>query len=818
MKQYTQIEAHLLNASGLLSYLESLPFSAAAKRDVVEHELFLSFHQANRYQPDHILTAKLRELDEDGRDNGLTLGPVLALKRLAHQYFEERPECSVKLPLFGYWQTLMARLSSLPLQAAFYASQSLVAGSKAQYRWPLYPYHPSVEDYISRQQLHESHQHLNGSSTAESCWLDALRKPVQTTAKFREEYQGNARLRQLCAQISPELTPDVLQRRLELAAYLRQLLARMVCTRKDVGYCLNLEFLKDNKDEKYPIPLASCSPRDLAEFQRKMAQLFVRWPTTEPYSDAAEFHLMRELLSCLMKKPKQDPLAERLLWLYLLIQNQYLTLLVQREDFYGFDQFQKYTFTELRDFTEQEYQTRFRQAHGYGHSSQTGYLEGRFSPKKEMMGFEKLLTTILSGYAKYLQPGEIHETKTLTKVLGRLKECPPQPDKAKLALVIHFIKRPANKDEPFPFKNLYETLTRQAALLIRLLKINPELVQWVRGMDAAANEMDAPPEVFAPLFRVLKAQGIRHATYHVGEDFVHLVSGIRAIDDAIRFLPLSNGDRLGHCTSIGITPAIWRRSIPPTLTVTQETRLLDLIFVWRALRHNHEMLKWANLAASEAVILAQKTFKDPKIFCIEQLDELFALRDLYPLYEPLRDESLWRLRAASVWDAEYDRVDKLLALPEKRPVLELYRRWLFNKDVRKQRYAMQSVPTDWLPDDALIALQQAVMKEVARNNLAIECPPTSNTRISQYVEVQEHHVFRWMGLPTYTIEGDAPMSVCLASDDPGIFVIDMKAEFYHLFAVLTQQMGLSTHDALMHVSRLNENGRIFRFHARSGQY
>jgi hypothetical protein len=808
MTQHTQFEAHILNSNGLLRYLESLPLSTAVNNSTIEHELFMSFHNANRYQPDHILTAKLLELNEDGSKFGLSLGPVLALKRLSEQYFDERHECSVKLPLFGYWQTLMARLSPLPLQAAFYANQrESYNNQKIQYRWPLHPYHPSVEDYISQNQLHESHQHLNGSSNAESCWLDALHQPARATAKFREEYHEKAKLRQLCAQISQDLSPDVLLHRLNLAVYIRKVLAIMVCTRREGDDNLNIEFFKRNKG------LASYAPKDLIKSNLEVPQSFLYWPTTEQFSYVAECNFMQELLRCLLQKPKQDPLAERLLWIYLLIQNQYLTLLVQRDDFYGFDQFQKYTFTELREFTELEYLTRFRQAHGYGKVTQTGYLEGRFAPKKDMPSFENLLTKILIGYANYLQPDVKIEKKTLTKILIWLKRNPPKSDKAKLALVIHFIKQPTGTNEIFPFKSLYNNLTKQASLLINLLKSNPELTQWVRGIDAAANEMDTPPEVFAPLFRVLKSQGIKHVTYHVGEDFLHLVSGIRSIDDAIRFLPLCNGDRLGHCTAIGITPEIWRRSLPPTITVNQETRLLDLVFVWRALRHNHEMLKWANLAASEAITVAKNIFKGSQIYCIEQLDELYLLRDIYPNYEPLREPSLWRLRAASEWDKEYERIDKLLFSLEKQSLLKLYQRWLFDDDVRKQRYVMLSLPTNWLSDESLIALQQFVMSEVARKNIAIECPPTSNTRISQYVEVKEHHVFRWMGLPEYTFQGDIPMSVCLASDDPGIFVTDMKAEFYHLFAVLTQQMRLSPHDALMYVSRLNENGRIFRFHS-----
>ena len=808
MIQNTQIEVHLLNSSELLNYLESLSFADSVSKDSLEHELFQSFHKLNRYQPDHILTAKLKEIDEYAAASGLSVGPMLALKRLAGQYFEEHSDCCVRLDLFGYWQNLISRISPVPIQAFFYAYKSRFANSDPKYRWPVYPFHPAVEDYISRNQLHESHQHLNGSSNAETCWLDALNEPELTTAKFGKEFRDNPKLRQLCEQISYGLNPEVLLARLNLAKHIRLLLANMVCSRAQNCERLNLDFLHTS----YPIALASVAPKNLLECIEASQDICVPWPTQRPYSDDAEFNLLFELISSLLKYPNQDPLVERLLWLYLLIQNQYLTLLVQRDDFYGFDQFQKYTYTELRDFTESDYLKRFKQAHGYGYKSQTGFLEGRFAPKSDIKSFEKLLTSIFRGYVTYLYPEIETENLTLSHLLEKLDDLPPS-NKAKLALVVHFIKRRHKKDDAFPYKTLYQSLTRQADLLIHLLKINPLLTQWVRGIDAAANEMDTPPEVFAPLFRVLKAQGIRHATYHVGEDFAHLISGIRAIDDAVRFLPLANGDRLGHCTAIGITPALWRRSIPPTLSLTKENRLLDLIFVWRTLRHNQGMLNWAHLASSEALNLAQAIFKDPSIQSIEQLNELYELRDVYPLYQTLEGEEYWQTRAASCWDHEYQRIDKLICRQEKHSLLGLYRRWLFDEEVRVQRYSVLSFPTNWLPDSALIVLQQAVMIEIVKRNIAVECPPTSNTRVSQYVEVKEHHVFRWMGIPGYAIENDVKMSVCLASDDPGIFVTDLKAEFYHLFAVLTNQMKLPVNEALLHVSQLNENGRIFRFHA-----
>ena len=597
MTQYTLPEVHLLNSSGLLKYLLNQPLLNAVDPDQVKYWTFLSYHKANRFQPDHIANAKWRGLCGYKEKHRLNLGPLLALKRLADEYFEDHPQCRVKLSCFGYWQSLMTRVSSLPVQAAHYTHSKF--SSVPMYRWPVYPWHPYVEDYISREQLHETHQHLNGSSTAETCWLETLQKPKAASAEFHKAFNSQPKLRQLCAQIDPDLTPVTLLQRLQLAECIRSLLGRFVCDQSLID--------EDDTKQYYDAYARADKPVDLLEVMLQEGSLYVDWPTSEPYSLDADFHLMRELFKKLQLSEYKNSPYERLLWIYLLIQNQYLTLLVQRDDFYGFDQFQKYASTELRDLSEKTYLQRFEQAHGNEPRSQTGYLEGRFAPKKDAIKMERLLASILDGYGRYLGL-EGKEPRPLSKALDALDKTPNNPEKARLALVGHFIKRPAESAEKFPYEKLYKDTTNQAGILINLLQKQPLLSKWLTGIDAAANEMDTPPEVFAPLFRVLKAQGIKHATFHVGEDFPHLISGIRAVDDALRFLPLSNGDRLGHCTAIGIAPNIWKRSLPPTLELDQETRLLDLIFIWRELGSNSQMLHWANKAASGSCSISSNYF------------------------------------------------------------------------------------------------------------------------------------------------------------------------------------------------------------------
>lgn len=130
-----------------------------------------------------------------------------------------------------------------------------------------------------------------------------------------------------------------------------------------------------------------------------------------------------------------------------------------------------------------------------------------------------------------------------------------------ISLVAHFIKK-AEKTQftGRRYFQLRDDIMRKARILAatqRRLKVShPELAQRLVGKDAAANELETPPEVFAPAFRYLKRQGITATTYHAGEDFTHVLCGMRAVYEAFYFLGMGSGDRIGHATAIGIDPEI----------------------------------------------------------------------------------------------------------------------------------------------------------------------------------------------------------------------------------------------------------------------
>ncbi|EKZ97871.1 hypothetical protein D769_18029, partial [Cupriavidus sp. HMR-1] len=215
---------------------------------------------------------------------------------------------------------------------------------------------------------------------------------------------------------------------------------------------------------------------------------------------------------------------ERMYHLYLLLQNQYYRLLVQSEEQFGFDQFQKLTFVGLRDLAEKDYRLRFLAMHGTGTAfSRTGYLEGRIAPKASLEKNHDLLHAVLGAYWKYLRNEHLRETpnqrvpamNALLRALDQLMAQKPTSDRRhhRLAIVAHFIKRPwsaepENRAGPYRFFTLRSELAQAAIALQATLERWPRLATWVRGIDGAANELHAPPEVFASCYRACARAGI----------------------------------------------------------------------------------------------------------------------------------------------------------------------------------------------------------------------------------------------------------------------------------------------------------------------
>ncbi|MDH0344091.1 antiviral RADAR system adenosine deaminase RdrB [Chromobacterium haemolyticum] len=114
--------------------------------------------------------------------------------------------------------------------------------------------------------------------------------------------------------------------------------------------------------------------------------------------------------------------------------------------------------------------------------------------------------------------------------------------------------------------------------------------RWFRGLDVAGDENALKIEWFAPVLRWLRSgfkslpDGERastgfHLSIHSGEDYAHPASGMRHIDETVRFCEMREGDRLGHALALGIEPKQWVARQGEMMLPLDE-HLDNLVWLW----------------------------------------------------------------------------------------------------------------------------------------------------------------------------------------------------------------------------------------------
>jgi hypothetical protein len=827
------ISTTVLSSPKVLDLLQSHRFHEIIDGESIREAVYLTYQPWAAREPDHVFErgwAMLEQSHINDRKQWYLFG---ALQALQQEFLSVRHGALyVQLDKFGVWQqSVTSRICSLPVQAAGYAwpddgvymqelGPSNFLKEKEKLTWANFnltvmtPYDPLVEDYLEREGLHETHLHLNGSTHAEICWLRALHMPEAETHKFESTWfnastNGSAKMRELAHAINPALSPSELRRQLHAAKKLRCWLIAAATNSLPDDMLLPPDYatLANSPVEHWAAPFPGESALALSGSTTPLDEL--RWICK----------VMRQL------DANPNTVLERMLHCYILLQNQYYRLLVQSEEQYGFDQFQKLTWTELREPAERDYENRFLAMHGrHRRYSRVGYLEGRFAPKGTAIDNAVLIKQMLSGYCLYLDfittPGTAPASSSLplNALLDALDErikiwLPLDRRQLRLGLVAHFIKQPWNSDRPdagpYRFYALRQDLELKAHALITTLDSWPRLRSWLRGIDAAANELHAPPEVFSTCYRLCKHAGLTRRSYHAGEDFPHLLSGLRHMLDALELLDLKDGDRIGHGTAMGILPQLWLARMPADIIVTKGDWLLDLLAVWRLLRRIGATAEAYSVESDLAALSSELFGKDVSCTALERA---MGFRHLHMGYLQKAQSAAWKPLLTPLNELQHTEALRVYrARRDYKEDLALLWRWQTDKDLWKRSAVHIDVKADYLSAVVYLRLQQALMKEVAERHVLIETLPSSNVRISQYRTFSEHHSFRWMRVPGFVQEGDPSIMVTLGSDDPGIFAGDLSSEFYQLYATL-RGVGLGDKEALRYLAPINERGRQYRFH------
>lgn len=741
-------------------------FCQSVKLEDIKRNLMLAERENNRFIPDHYYRLGQEQSFRDIKyfSHLFTIG----LRRLTDNYLEVRGEILyVKAEMMNSWQMLLPYMPPLLLDCIkLWTEFVLDEGEELDYidtyfrpnfaftTYPC-PYIPQLEDYLEKGGFTDLHMHLNGTLETDLVWQDFLQNPLEIKTELEKSF-SQEKVKEQYTQSTTQNHPDKLFRLFKVAGVLRDLL---FC------YAYHRELpdgLKYNSFESLLTSIAQ-NPQPVFSTCHPMETLLGK---------GIQRHFMEGILYIrllqVMSISPQNETISHLFHYYLLILGLVNKMLVQQPTDFGFEEFQKITLNGLREYSEsRDYYIRFIQLSG----NQLRYLrrlEGRFSPKDSQEENEKLLGNIQEGWEKLCL---LQKKKNQSELV--------------LRLVAHFIKKKDDGSCDFiRYRNLRLDIEHRAELLTLLFHGKTPLSKAVVGIDAAASELDAPPEVFAQVYHRLRKAGFQHFTYHAGEDFFHILSGLRAIYEAIIYLDLQRCDRIGHATAAGVPVALWHRNVGDRMLIRRGEHLDNLIFAYHLITRSRNT--------------ELKSFL-PSISL--RIDELGY--EVYRHYHPSSMHvNAWKMRKEDpqMFFEDMERQNE--------DAVKLYQRYHSRAVSRRYNEIIEIDSYDVLGEEQLTCLQLLLLEEMHRREIVIETLPTSNVMIGNYHDYNTYHLYDWY---RWKKQGKSLPPIVVGTDDSGIFATNIYNEFCHIFCQFVYGKGMNVDETMAFIRELDENARMYAF-------
>ncbi|WP_323617091.1 hypothetical protein [Erysipelothrix rhusiopathiae] len=366
--------------------------------------------------------------------------------------------------------------------------------------------------------------------------------------------------------------------------------------------------------------------------------------------------------------------------------------------------------------------------------------------------------------------------------------------KIKVTIVVHFIKvqhEEINSNYP-RFNNLRDDIQKKMTIFERFLEStnDSDLLDsrsMYTGIDAANYEINCPPEIFAPAFRKLKCNREIHKiyqTYHVGEEFSTLLSGLRAIDETLEFLEYRPNDRLGHALALGIDVENHfikqRRQIHQT--VQQYTD--DIVWAYNKIDCGNYRLK-QYLYEKFSFIISTYYISNTKTkyyaqYSIHEFYLAWILRGCDP-YEVLSIHNNKKIDEQS-HKLNYSATDFSEAInnPNAR---QIYINYHFNEEIRKLNSIVFMSYIDEFYIEIIKNVQELLFEKIEKLRVFIEANPTSNRKIASIDKYSELPLLKLMPIDNRKIS----ISNSINTDDSSIFQTNLSNEYSMIAASLSRE-------------------------------
>lgn len=392
-------------------------------------------------------------------------------------------------------------------------------------------------------------------------------------------------------------------------------------------------------------------------------------------------------------------------------------------------------------------------------------------------------------------------------------------DFPRLGIVYHLIKEKDDTEKNWENYDMYDDKTWNSLhygksqhkyfnlvdIMLYLRNKVPYLANFVVGLDAASLENNTPTHVFASVFEKarnsdndqmlmrdgnaqLSKQQSLFFTFHAGEDFRHLNSGLRRIDEVIQFCKFHSGDRIGHGIALGLSVEKWvsRNSV---VVVPRGEYLDNLLWIWGVYTRTTDINYKTFIYLEHRInVIAKSIFEITNGLTIELLYEVYQERfkPLYKCFSKLDIEECQKNKnsQSKAWDV--------------RTLLNAYHEQKYLEKMEDSIYINSSANEEEMTKD----MQRYLRDKVAMNGIVIEVNPSSNYVIGQMDSLYENQFFQINTLDDNNLSN---IMININSDDPIVFNTNVSNEMAYLYYGMLYK-GIGKDSALKWIEKVRKSG------------
>ena len=529
------------------------------------------------------------------------------------------------------------------------------------------------------------------------------------------------------------------------------------------------------------------------------------------------------LFKVLCSIQKDEPCSKKIMGMfydYLRVKNYIYSRIVEQDNIKGLTVFKRYfanSAASISYSTNEKWIELLRSKFQNPHLKK---LEGRTSVADEYGKFKKSVYGILSDYKTVIDE-DYNKGDIEFPMFGLVYSFKKKEDSSTNICWQMFGENNESSKARLNYKEIQDRYFMQMGYLIKIRNENPYISNFIIGIDTASQENDTPTSVFAPVYRsardgnkdslylvdnngLIVQQNSLNFTFHAGEDFRHIITGLRRIDEVIVHCKLHSGDRIGHGIALACDIDRWLHN-NPIINIPRIELLENLLWVWGVycdeaysksevvLYLEREIDRYAgeiygHTSGLTTVVLYkayQKAFEGIIPNCHEYYK---CTNDTVTIDQGACDNVLF----CKMVDAKH-----ALTWDEHKVALTKHCQYY----LEKMREPI-CVEINEIEKQIIIDMQTVMSRKVAQMGIVIEVNPTSNAVIGEIDTVFNSHAFM---LKSVNKTSENNVLLCVNTDNPAVFNTTVSNELSFMYYSLLEK-GIDKDAALRWVDDVRATG------------